>query len=1122
MTKEQALTLWDTLFDGKDIAFDYASHEIHKEDYMDNSKGFGWDVELKQPIYAGGSMNSSNLAISAILTKTIRDGKTSFRIGNFQYQVRKGKRFGTFEIYDVTDRNAPVSMEPCPGNQDRFYNDARRKKSLEQKKEYSSASDFLSDFLKGKKQNNVPLFKAAEENEQPEIRKETEIVPEASEEVKQEEKTLTVSEEKEPEEENQVLEPTEPVIEEKTEDEASLSDATEQPETPEETKTETVDLKEEPEEVQTESSEEEKTEEDEAAASVLEEKNEEPECVPVPEETSVSEPEKPEEEKESVNQAFEETEHEEVTEPKEEPSSVSEEQETETSANPATTIANNEKFEYERPQETLATKETIVQYAEPIVAVTFNDNEADFIKTEPFKEENYGGIGDRAEAIESLSDAKFVEDAKEVDSKIVSEHVPEVEGIEKTASTEFETERKEEEQVVENVEEKAVEETEEENKAEEAKKEEEKETEIAEYKPEISEYIGDDDDETIVIPENSFAPTKDTDISGLLLKIDSLKKLVYTLESEQKKTRQRMNELSDAFETEKRKSSTAYQNNDQLNERLREAAVAQARLEEERNNLKALLDQNEKELNTRETEISSLKERLSSATEELSRSSTENRNKDTMIISLNEIKNVQANQYEEMTKRLSDASVSLVDAQKKNKELEEQNQIAERNNDELSKKNDDLAREKEGLENEVRSKEDEILNLNQNIDNLNNDIQKYKRYMVLKDALIDEDSFDACQQYLRDNSLFFSYDNVLASKGVNPQWERRSETRVVYHPIGKEQDEIPLEDMSMSSSVVEEADVSYLTKDIERKKHAFALFEEIFKDDPNNVTDFAGREIRLDDYKNQDRKFGWDYIVLDPTKPDTEDNVIIANLKSLADFKEDGEFMTNGHHFQVIEKDAKKVLTSRDFIIDPYNFSQAMDIVDNESRKPVPLVYIFVKFTGIRSEVFPAENQLKFNDIIERTVKRCCPKSYLQTQTIKDYTFILFDGSVDGVFKEVYHYTILLNSYRYAFKKSNLLNAIIVLDKFEAPISMSHLTFDQIINDTNDPDLIAVKYFLNNVTVVDSLIKRGIHVGPQIFDDLNLTSQLVQSKIGEGQFAIAYQFHKHFYEIPYIFPIMKK
>lgn len=1117
MTKEQALTLWDTLFEGKDIAFDYASHEIHKEDYMDNSKGFGWDVELKQPIYAGGSMNSSNLAISAILTKTIRDGKTSFRIGNFQYQVRKGKRFGTFEIYDVTDRNAPVSMEPCPGNQDRFYNDARRKKSLEQKKEYSSASDFLSEFLKGKRQDNVPLFTAAEEKEKPEIQKEPEIGPETSEELKPEEETMTVPEEKEPEEENQVVEP---IMEEKTsEEETPLSDVPENSEMTEEIKTESTGSEEETEEIPTKNDEEEKVlEETEVEASALEEKNGEPEQenVPVPEETSDTEVKEPEVKKESMNQAFEETENEEVTKPEEEP-------ENEELTGSATIIADNEKFEYERPQETLASKETIVSYAEPIVAVTFNDNEADFIKTEPFKEENYGGIGNKAEAIESLSDAKFVEDAKEVDSKIVSEHVPEVDGTEKTASTEFEIERKEEEQVIENVEKMAVEEVKEEQAQEtEEKPEEEKEVSEAEFKPEISEYIGDDDDETIVIPENSFAPTKDTDISGLLLKIDSLKKLVYVLESEQKKTRQRMNELSDAFETEKKKSSTAYQNNDQLNERLRESEVAQARLEEERNNLKALLDQSERELKTRETEISSLQERLSSASEELSRFSTDNKNKDTMIISLNEIKNVQANQYEEMTKRLSDASVSLVDAQKKNKELEEQNQIAEQNNVELSKKNDDLAREKEGLENEVRNKEDEILSLNRDVDDLNNNIQQYKRYMVLKDALIDEDSFEACQQYLRDNSLFFSYDNVLASKGFNPQWERRSETRTVYHPIGQEQEEIPLEDMSMSSTVIEEADVSYLTKEIERKKHATTLFEEIFKDDLNNVTDFAGREIRLDDYRNQDRKFGWDYIVLDPTKPDTEDNVIIANLKSLADFKEEGEFMTNGHHFQVIEKDEKKILTSRDFIIDPYNFSQAMETVDNESRKPVPLVYIFVKFTGIKSEVFPAENQLKFNDIIERTVKRCCPRSYLQTQTIKDYTFILFDGSVDGVYKEVYHYTILLNSYRYAFKKSNLLNAIIVLDKFEAPISMSHLTFDQIINDTKDPDLIAVKYFLNNVTVVDSLIKRSIHVGPQIFDDLNLTNQLVQSKIGEGQFAIAYQFHKHFYEIPYIFPIMKK
>ena len=42
MTKEQALQLWDELFDGNDVAFDYASHEIHKEDYqIDDNDNFG-------------------------------------------------------------------------------------------------------------------------------------------------------------------------------------------------------------------------------------------------------------------------------------------------------------------------------------------------------------------------------------------------------------------------------------------------------------------------------------------------------------------------------------------------------------------------------------------------------------------------------------------------------------------------------------------------------------------------------------------------------------------------------------------------------------------------------------------------------------------------------------------------------------------------------------------------------------------------------------------------------------------------------------------------------------------------------------------------------------------------
>ena len=44
MTKEQALILWDQLFLGAEVAYDYASHEIHRDDYQNDENGFGKDL----------------------------------------------------------------------------------------------------------------------------------------------------------------------------------------------------------------------------------------------------------------------------------------------------------------------------------------------------------------------------------------------------------------------------------------------------------------------------------------------------------------------------------------------------------------------------------------------------------------------------------------------------------------------------------------------------------------------------------------------------------------------------------------------------------------------------------------------------------------------------------------------------------------------------------------------------------------------------------------------------------------------------------------------------------------------------------------------------------------------
>ncbi len=1032
MTKEQALILWDQLFLGAEVAYDYASHEIHRDDYQNDENGFGWDVDTKLPLSAGGTLAASNMTISSMLTKSIRGGRASFRIGNFSYQVRKGKRYNVFEIFDVTEPHSPVSMEPDKGNQDPHYNEARKRKSLEAKKTYSSASDFLSQFLKNRrkeeKTEEKPLFQAREEKE----------------ENKPIEKRQESSEEKIP------VEETEGKIQEENKD--------------------------------------------------------------------------------------------------------------------AKWNFTNEKFEYERPQETFD-KSKIVEHSEPIVAVTFQDNEAKFIKTEPFEENQWKDIDGRTDAIESVQDVKFLEKAKETSMNLVEEKTPDIDGIEETVKTAFQSEseminaRKDETEpkitseeepddpknlveekeeispIASSVEDKNETE-EEEDKIVETVKEEEKEAEpektASEEKPEqaaynessateIDEDFDVDDDDTIVIPENSEAPDTNADIGGLLHKIESLKTLVHDLERKQKDADWKMNQLNVSFQTEKeeneknkKEKEILSQNLDKANDELEKAKEISSSLE---NKVQTL----EEESKSSKEEYERLSSELKQANEKLINSNQENKNKETQIISLNESRQSQQNQYVEITKKLSDVSLTLLESQKKEKELETEIQVKEDEIKTLNEEKENLTKNKEALETKVSDMDSDILKLNQASDELSNQIEKQKRYLLLSQCHIQEKYFDICLDYMRENQIYFSEENVYMALSFNPQWEKKENGNVIYAPQEEKKEEETLDDNRMVVTTVDEIDVSYLTREIEREKLALKLFKEVFGADVYETSDFAGRLIRYSEYKNGKSVYGWDFVRLDDNGQDSKDNIVIASLRSLTDFNRDEEFMTNGHRFKVLDKGDRKVLDSTEYITNPYNFTQAMSVVENECSKSVPLVYIFIKYTGIKSEIVSQDNQKKFNDLIERTVKRCCPNSYLQLQTIRDHTFITFDASIDGAYKEVYRYCILLNSYRTAFKRAKLINAIIILDELKAPIAYHHFTFEQLINELNDVDLRAIKYTVNNVSIVDSLIKRTVHVGPQIIKNIPVDPKtLVESKIGEGNFAIAYNFNEHFYEIPYIYEIMKK
>ena len=122
MDKIQAQRLWESLYGEKTVAYDFAAQEIHKEDYRNPDSFYCWREDYIRPLTSGGRNVPSNLRIESQSSYDRRDGKSNFRIGNAIFEVRKGRKYGTSALFDVTDRNHPFNREPDLDNQNEFYN----------------------------------------------------------------------------------------------------------------------------------------------------------------------------------------------------------------------------------------------------------------------------------------------------------------------------------------------------------------------------------------------------------------------------------------------------------------------------------------------------------------------------------------------------------------------------------------------------------------------------------------------------------------------------------------------------------------------------------------------------------------------------------------------------------------------------------------------------------------------------------------------------------------------------------------------------------------------------------------------------------------------------------------
>ncbi len=319
-------------------------------------------------------------------------------------------------------------------------------------------------------------------------------------------------------------------------------------------------------------------------------------------------------------------------------------------------------------------------------------------------------------------------------------------------------------------------------------------------------------------------------------------------------------------------------------------------------------------------------------------------------------------------------------------------------------------------------------------------------------------------------------------------------------------------------------DVSLFDERLQRKEKAISYFNSLF---PNKEAfDFADREIRIEEYQNKESRFGWDYVLYDEEKKDEINNILIANLKSLADFKRDESFKSNGKNFEVAEVEGVKSITSKETLTNPYSFTLALNASAKEMERGSELVYIFIRILGTKSKAIQ-----QFADMVDRAARKCAPKSYINTRFEKDgqidYLFLTFDGAKDDVYQEALRVAILTNSYRKAMNQQEGINAIIVLDKVEldSPI-LKYVSFQNLAKNTNDLGLKAIMYDLIQ-SVINATITKGIHIGKNIDSDIDYNQfsnrdRIIPSKMAGKDFAQLYKELYGYKELPMIYNIMNK
>lgn len=1045
MDKNKAYQLWEERFPNRDYVYDYAAQKIVKEDFENEASSYSWTIDFIKPLSSGGFNQESNYLICSTLTKMLRQNKLSFRIGNAVFEVRKGKRYGTFSLFDVTDRNHPFDVSTVTEEMlEESYHLKRQKELYGRERQNSFVLPDLGNIRNNIVKENAPDIQMEYEEKKEENAIESSLPVEE-----------TVVEEK-------TLEPVvdeAPVIEEPvTENDDAVLSETEK--TPAETTESTLVAEEEPD---VPAVEEEPTVEEEHL-------DDEVKVVPLAdeEENTVDERnvlfstmKKEAEEADELRSLY----HQDIAEKEKEKQTIN------TLSSSCLLLKENL---VRLNEKLLEEKKKLEEYK---AQISLNDENKEKENQEVITSLNNDNASLKAELGKQYNEYETLQaQYQEICSKYASleQEKKELEDSLALASSKGETikqiqqEKDELNAQIAKLQE-AIKEKEEEFSSLNADLESmktsltEKENEITRLQSLCAESSSKEDS------MNSEFNQKKNDYERMLNEKESEN---ITLKND---NRYYLNQI-DQFKTEKVMQDERFRNvsleNDELRKQIQDIKESSSAKEDEK-------EKEYQELNQKYEDLKKENESLSSA---------------------------QIAYTAEKESILSDKEAFYDKTVQLNVKLNENQTII----DKLTQENESLQKELE--ENQAAHKEAVSLLMKQKAEadgkvlfmTCGGDVEHYPEYLF----------------YLADSDKTNTQENALEALALYPSWHRKDEQRVSTLLDGEKTD-------NANVSLLSESDVSYLEEEKENREKALSYWAMKYGD-IDQTTDFAGRVININNYLDKDNSHGWNYIKVNSHDREYDGNIVIANMRTLLDYKESEDFKSNGQSFKVVEENGAYHIESKDYVTDPYNLNKTLQITKENLAKRSPIIYLFVKVLGNNNAAPDSGKLLEFYDLIDRTVRRTCSRSFIEMKTVTgsaNYAFLTFDGTIDGSYKEALDYALLLNSYRNELRKEeNGINAVIILNQVEIPYSYRHFGFEQTLALSKDVEMRAISYEFIQTAIVNSTIRKTIHIGPSILDNLPLDqSSLKESYIGQTKsFSEIYNFKKRFYTYNFVFSLKKE